>query len=138
MVAKDESVVQRRETQQAVAEVRETPDTWRVYLSEWIIKASEEEREKIEQIFAEKYEGRVREDDMRIVRFGSLWVLELFLPNVIGEFKHRELAEEYVAHGFADKDVTLVSRNSKPDQDLRNYGVLKLPDEKASDRPEAT
>lgn len=117
-----------------VRKVRETSDTYKVYVREWLVvfvsdAAGDAGVEECRRRFREKYEGRVRDEDVRVEgtsrkfpdRYGSR--LMLCLPNVRGEFKTLALAEEFA--GKFDGAV-VVGRNSRDEYELKNYGLKKL------------
>ena len=133
-----------------------THDLWRVYRREWVIVYSLNAvlnradpladhlpvilSDGVSEYFEAHYAGRVADDD---VRFGSEILgltahaqLELFLPNLKAEFKHRADAETYLQRRLeVDVDAVplggrvyhVVQRNSTQEQELLSYGVKKLP-----------
>jgi hypothetical protein len=122
---------------QAVQSVRETNDTFKVYVKEWLmvfasiapVKAGGEQ--EVLDRFEEKYAGRVRDEDVRLEPSSSVspddysMRLMLRLPNVKGEFKTRALASAYVdEQGF--EDASIVSRNSRDEHVLKDYSIKKL------------
>jgi hypothetical protein len=118
----------------AVSEVRETADLWKVYRPEWLVKftstkAGDEGRAECGAFFMTKYAERVRDEDVEYVPSSTVspsdwpWRLWVRLPNVKGEFKHRKDAEEFASHW---SDAEVVSRNSRDDYRLREYGTKKL------------
>jgi hypothetical protein len=106
--------------------------TWRVYLPEWLIVYSsnaftEQGKAECLQHFADRYAGRVREEDWRVVCSvtskpgGWPYLLELRLPNLRGEFKDRQDVPVYDA-----EDAYLVRRGSAEEQALLEYGKKML------------
>lgn len=111
-------------------------DTWQVYVQDWLIvftSHSESELGHAEcmALFVEKYEGRVRGPDMKVVPVFDIGVtkyyLELRLWNPLGEFKTEELAKD-----FADTvkeshpEFLIVGRNSREEQVLQDYSKVKM------------
>lgn len=121
---------------EAVAEVRETDDLFKVYRPEWMwVYTSEANGDaglaEAKTYFAEKYQGRVHEIDVEYLPTSENnpskwpWRISLRLPNVKGEFKLREHAETYIAEkGWGD--AAIVSRNSRDEYKLKAYGDKKL------------
>lgn len=117
------------------------PASWRIYHDEWItayVAFENDDKSPIERAidyFAEHYAGRVRGTDVQYVfdndRYGVPAVLlRLRLPNLRGEFKHRDLAEEFRGRMFgavADHTVHVVGADTDAEHALRNYGVKVLP-----------
>lgn len=119
-----------------VAAVRETPDLFKVYTPEWVVQyvsflPGSEGRKEVEKFFADKYEGRVYDHDVRYVPNVEAdpenwpWRLELRLPNIKGEHNSQEGAQEHADTFGAEAKV--VARNSRDDYALRAYGTNKLP-----------
>lgn len=111
-----------------------TPDLWRVYRHEWVIvyvtEDGEGATERVTNYVGDKLLGRVVADDYRTVVEGegqyAVLQVQARLPNMRGEFKHREDAHAYVAEqGWLD--ATIVQRNSPADYELRAYGTKRLP-----------
>ncbi len=79
--------------------------------------------------FRHRYDGRVHNDDWRVVGHTydspAIARLELRLPVLKGEFVHRADAEAH-AHEQGWETFAIVERHSRADHDLRNYGVKKL------------
>lgn len=113
-------------------------DIVRLYRREWVIvwsdiraegeTSADVTRRATEHAIA-RYDGRVHDEDLRISLHGggrdTVVYVELFLPNLKGEFKTRALAEAHASNwGHAD----IVVRNSPEDHELRAYGVKMLPD----------
>lgn len=112
-----------------VAKVRETPDLWRVYCKDWLIVFVAEDDKDIDEYFLDKFDGRVRDEDHRIITWaeGSARALELYLFNLKGEFKHREQAELFANTEFAEsRSPTVVPRSSRAEQELKDYSKRKL------------
>jgi hypothetical protein len=104
---------------------------YRVYMREWTIVYSGQStgsngQEECERVFADKYEGRVRRDDMRVRKSASgHWVLELHRPNLQGEFTDEQAAEELRS---ARGDYALiVPAGSAGELDQLEYGRKMLP-----------
>lgn len=116
--------------------IRDTADTWKVYRQEWSIVFTSQGEGSVGQVecmnhFHVKFAGRLEEGDFRVVSMfdqppTSKQHLELNLWNQRGEFKHRKQAELYNDVAF-DGAATIVSRNSREEQQLRNYSVSLLP-----------
>lgn len=117
----------------------DTDDLYRVYRPEWIVAHFELSSgvddfcepllERVKDFYAERYAGRVRDDDVKFRCTGSginaVAQLLLRLPNVKGEFTTEARAHAYVRErGWTD--ATVVARNSKADHELRQYSVTKL------------
>jgi hypothetical protein len=128
-----------------VAEVREQAELWQLWRQEWVIVASSdakgaEGKAEMEARFKAKYDERVEEGHWRILpvsqRNPDRWEyrLELFIWNVKGEFKRRELAEGYLADqreenpdgDWGDELCRVVAKNSRDAYKLREYGTRKL------------
>lgn len=114
----------------------ETADVWRVYHREWITVFRSQNhgrlaRSEIDHFYAVKYKGRVKESEVRVIPTSQKnpeewpWLLQLKLPNLMGEFKHEDDAVAYIGN-VLDGVAELVRRNSKPDHRLRNYGKNML------------
>jgi hypothetical protein len=125
------------DVREQVEQVRETPDLYKVYLPEWIYvftstKVGDEGRAECEEYFAQKFEGRVYDHDVKYAPTSEAcpsswpWRLQLQLPNVKGEFKTQALAEEYVSR-LCWEGAQVVARNSRAEYALRDYGQKKLP-----------
>ena len=109
----------------------ELRSSFRVYRKEWRFDTRHDSPKgawhRFEHTYAnrlEKTDYEVREDSDRAKAF-ALWVR---IWNVVGEYKEREDAEAVEASLRADgfQDVELVTRNSREEHRLRNYGKLKL------------
>ena len=104
---------------------------YRVYQWQWVTVYPSQEtgsngREECEQVLAEKYAGRVGEDDARIEdREDGGYALQLFRPNFQGEFTAPEAAEE-LRSGRGDSAV-LVQHGSAEEQDLLDYSRRMQP-----------
>lgn len=122
---------------EAVESVRELDDLWNVYAREWVwvwtsTKVGEEGREQCLSHFADTYEGRVvYPDEVKVIPSSEAhpdqwpWRLALLLPTLKSVHKLRSQAEAHaVEEGFEDPKI--VSRNSKEDFAIRNYGKKKL------------
>lgn len=124
-----------------------TEPTWRVYLREWLIvwTSDADGPEGVDECwdyFARKYKGRVREEDRRVVdaitgRQGSAGpqCLQLWLPNLKGEFKDRTDADKLADALAADPPyegaglfVGVIQRGSAEERELLEYGRKMLPD----------
>lgn len=115
------------------------PASWRIYRDEWLVafvafpQDGQSAQERAEVHFARHYRGKVLDCDVRFVAgpeaYGSrAVVLELRLPNMRGEFKTRELAQEFADRFFAgEENVIVVGTDSPEDRDLRTYGMTPLP-----------
>lgn len=116
------------------------PVSWRIYLHEWIATYAAFEQdgqtpiERVRAYFAEHFDGRVRQADVRYgednATFGEpAAILYLRLPNLRGEWKTRELAEEFAQQFFTDGETAVVvGTDSREEQDLKSYGVKMLPE----------
>lgn len=115
------------------------PDaTWRVYLREWLTVYTSDQLEvpgmaECKAHFAEKYEGRVRPDDMRWRGASGFrpqrYCLQLNLWNLKGEFKDEADAVLRLAeHAGLEEKPRVVPRGSAEEQALLEYGKRKLPD----------
>lgn len=118
---------------QSVSEVRETADLWRVWVPEWLIvftstKPGDAGEVEAKEFFLAKYHERVRDEDVRYTPISQKRAygtrLELRLPNIKAEFKHKADAEAYAASQFPG--ATIVARNSRDEYALREYGNKKL------------
>ncbi len=122
-----------------------TPDaTWRVYLAEWLTVYTSDATggagaDECEGYFAAKYEGRVRDEDWRIEDLNRSPLfhvqLQLWLPNLRGEYKDRRDAEKAADALAADPPydgaalfIKVVQRGSPEERELLNYGRKMLPD----------
>lgn len=122
--------------------------TWRVYLSEWLTVyiSDADGPEGVDECwdyFASRYRGRVAVEDLRVMatspdRPGSgayPYCLQLWLPNLKGEFKDRDLADkladeiaEVPPYGGAGLMLAVVQRGSDEEKALLEYGKKMLPD----------
>lgn len=114
---------------------RDTATLWRLYRTEWcivyVLAARDDGLAECERIFAERYAGRVRDSDARLVTEGKgltrVDMIMLQLPTLKGEFKHHHLAGAFAnSHGWTD-NIMIVAKNSAADTTLRSYGVKMLP-----------
>lgn len=111
---------------EAVAQVRETPDIWKVYQPDWLIVCATTSDLLCRDYFDRFYAGRVRDEDVRYnSAVGGTFVLELRLPNLKGEFKYKHLAEAWVELHPA-KGTEIVARSSRAEMKLLEYGKRKL------------
>jgi len=120
--------------------VAEQPVSWRIYRDEWVAVYCAFEQdgktpiERATAFFAEHYEGRVLACDVEYEIDNTTYgqpaaTLRLRLPNMRGEWKTRELAEEFKDRFFAgEEEVVVVATDSREEQDLRNYGIKMLPE----------
>lgn len=110
----------------------EAEDLWRVYRPEWLIvyvtEVDEGAEARAAEVALDRFAGRIRADDCRVVIDETAKVLQLQVrkPNMRGEFKHLTDASSYVAEQEWD-DTTIVQRNSPADHELRAYGTKRLP-----------
>lgn len=107
----------------------------RVYWPEWVIiyvsdQAGEHGRAECQERFASHYEGRIRPADHRVagpqhqqMPDVPRYHLELRLPNLQGEFTHREDAQLVLSQLPGS---VLVTRGSAQERALLDYGVRKL------------
>lgn len=101
-------------------------DLYRVYQRQWLTVypsqgTGSNGREECEHVLAEKYSGRVDQQDARIEKQESNhYALKLFLPNFQGEFTAPDAAEE-LRSGRGDGAV-LVMQGSEEEQALLDYG----------------
>lgn len=118
--------------------------TYRVYARDWVnvytcATASSDDGDQpsaaallevARDHFMRKYAGRVRPVDARIdldnqgSPLARIW---LFLPVMVGEFKHRDIAEAFLLVTPNLTEPTIVVRNSPEETELRNYGTVSLP-----------
>lgn len=111
----------------------DTQDTFKVYAKEWQHKHTGT-KEECEAFFLLKYAGRVAEGDWKVEPAfddADWFWLSLRIWNVLGEFKYQYLAEEHadriIAEGRCSKDnIRVVGRNSRPEVELKDYGIKKL------------
>ncbi len=126
--------------QTEAAAVRETDDLYRLYRTEWVIAhtvsgqgdmslhvPAEPFVMKARDWAASTFGGRVPDADIRLQAntdgVDAFWVhVQVRKPNLKGEFKHPHLAANH-AEKQAWAQYEVVSRNSKRDHELRNYGV---------------
>lgn len=118
-----------------MAEARKAAEidtTTRVYRKDWLFDTRHTTEEGARIHFATKYAGRIIDDDWRITPapIGPGVYLEIRKWNILGEFKTQELAEEFVQTNRAvvpdTEDVRIVTRNSRDEHLLMDYGVKKL------------
>lgn len=116
----------------------ETEGLYRVYRHEWVVvhflmQDPDNPTPLVDQVreyFQQRYEGRVRPEDMRIECSGrdinEVCQLQLKLPNMRGEFKHRIDALRWVKEQGWD-EYRVVLAGTQVDEQLRQYGIRKLP-----------
>lgn len=123
--------------------VRDAEDLFRLYREEWVIVHTVtgtynadsgiwSTLQKARDHAKEHYRGRVEPMHIRIDASiddadnpVQVWVhVLLFKPNLKGEFKHARLAANFAAQQDWE-DWEIVSRNSRRDHELRNYGVKR-------------
>lgn len=104
-----------------------TEPTWRVYQPEWLtvyVPDGQEDGQKAWDRFAAVYQGRVRDEDVRVLEDPHVQ-LQVRLPNLKGEFKDRDEAMDwYIQLPHAQ----LVQRGSEQEKELLAYGKKMLPD----------
>jgi hypothetical protein len=116
-------------------------DLWRVYRSEWqgvyhSDAVGPAGLRECRQRFAEKFEGKVREEDVRYAPWARdhpesyPWIIRLWLPTVRAEFKHREAAGEYVRQ-MLWTGAKIVERGSPEEVELISYGTRMLKPEQS-------
>lgn len=110
---------------------REIQSTYRVFSLDPVIIGRYETEAEAQQVFATKYEGRVRDWSIDAPgTFSKKYTLTVELWTVSAEFKHKELADAYrlrLAENGADPEkVQVVARNSRAEHVLAQYGVLKI------------
>lgn len=109
-----------------------TEPTWRVYLAEWLVVHScEGDSPECWDHFAEKYAGRVRDEDRRVRVTDTGQRLELRLPNLKGEFKDKAEADRLATELFESPSgcvPEVVPRGSEQEKALLDYGKKMLPD----------
>lgn len=108
--------------------VREIDTTTRVYRKDWLFDTRHETEVEAHAFFAVKYEGRIEPEDFRIVPVpvGEGFFLEIRRWNILGEFKTEELAAELLVAQVAPEECRLVTRNSRQEHLLTDYGTKKL------------
>jgi hypothetical protein len=116
-----------------------TEPTWRAYLTEWLTVWTSDALEVMGQrecrdVFARKYEGRVRPEDMRIRSAGPLrpspQALQLRLPNLRGEYKDYGDAVALASDLMDGHEAILcvvVQRGSSEERSLLDYSKKMLP-----------
>lgn len=120
------------EVVKATKAAREIASTYRVYVYEPVLISRHVTELEAQEVFAKKYEGRVKDFDITPPdNISTKYTLYVTLWNVSAEFKHLDDADEW-RQGLLDKghkpeDVLVVSRNSRAEVVLQQYGVLKLP-----------
>jgi hypothetical protein len=109
---------------------------WKVYLPEWVaaytsVQLEVDGQRECEHVYEQIYAGRVRDEDRRIRNPGQLRpgrrVLELRLPNLQGEFKDRDEADEL--RGERGDEAVVVLAGSPEERELSDYGRRMLPAE---------
>lgn len=117
-----------------------TPDApWRVYLAEWVtVWTSDavglEGQAEALQYWREKYRGRVRDEDWRVVPAFAGRELEcppycvrLRLPNLQAEYKDAADARwSFTTHAGQDEAPRVVQRGSPEEQALLDYSRKML------------
>lgn len=109
---------------------QDATDTVRIYVQDWIrVFTNEEDSENCYEYFAGKYEGRIRDEDMRIQQSViDNWVLEIRVWNLFAETKNMEMAEALgetaKVEGF--EEVRIVYRSSRDETKLKDYGRVKI------------
>ncbi len=116
------------------------PVSWRIYRDEWITMyvafehADQTPIERATAHFDQYYQGRVLARDVEYEIDNTTYgqpaaILRLRLPNLRGEWKPRELAQEFADRSFAgEENVMVVATDSREEQDLKGYGVKMLPE----------
>lgn len=128
-----------RDIRAEVAEAATPGGLWRVYMWEWVAVytsdvAGDDGYTECWDYYGSAYEGRLRLDGYRVSDPvpGTLCVLEINRPNLCGEYKIRERAEDHgdeLASQFAgEHGVHVVARNSPQERALLDYGIKKLRD----------
>lgn len=116
------------------AKANEINSTWRVYTKEWLPVWRDCMESGAQTMLAQKYEGRVKDEDWKITEDdeGMDWVLSLRLWNVKAEWKTKELADTHALELAATtgEEPEVVARNSRKEHVLANYGKLLLPKKK--------
>jgi len=121
------------------AEIEDTPEVkeiWRVYHHEWITVFRSQHhgllaRKEIDNFYGVKYKGRVKPEDVRVIPTSPKnqdewpWLLQLFLPNMRGEFRDEVDARAY-AKSMDFTAPVVVIKNSLLDHQIRQYGVKML------------
>lgn len=110
-------------------------DLWKVYRREWIRHFTGTE-EDARLHFEARFAGRVEDEHVayRTNPHTGLTVLELAIWNYVGEFKTRELAEEFAGtlsdgtRVFSPLELEIVGRNSPEEARLKGYSVKKIID----------
>jgi hypothetical protein len=118
----------------AVKQVREIDSTARVYKKTWMTYGRFDSPEAAKAEFAEKYEGRVTDDDHDIYASdnGRDFLLKLRVWNVVSEWNNLDRAQKFVEDLPEDgAEYEIVTRNSKREHELKAYGINKLPAVKA-------
>ena len=118
-----------------------TDAPWRVYMDEWMAvwtsdALGPEGRAECLRHFQGKYQGRVREQDWRVVAaiFGmemqrSPSCVQLYAPNLQGEYKDRDYALAQVdSLDCLGRDAEMVQRGSDREQVLLDYSRKMLRD----------
>lgn len=128
-----------RDVRAEIEAARERDATWRLYVREWVCvytstASGTEGQDECRELFEKTYRGRVLDSEWRVVQ-GShalfAW-LELFLPNLAGEFRDwaaaDELSDELAeVNSPAALSVFIVQRGTREERELLDYGRRRLP-----------
>lgn len=125
--------------QEEVRGVRDTADTWKVYVQEWVVVHRAESFLAGQAHFEGRYEGRVEPEDVRWVNTDYSPVdpaenpdyavlLQLRLWNQRGEWKTRPLADLQATDLGVSEDlaIRIVGRNSREETLLKDYSIKRL------------
>lgn len=112
----------------------ETESTVRVYVVEWVFDRRFATLPEASAYAEATYAGRLLEGDLRVLLDEvdtHTWVVWVRRPNVNSEWKRPELATAWAAALMEDgqaagDDIRIVTRNSREEHKLLQYGVLKL------------
>jgi hypothetical protein len=121
----------------AAPDEAERPEQWMVYLREWLIFYTSQQRgddgwSECLDWFTRHYQGKIRVSDWRIVTPGGLsgipardahqgkWRLQLYAPNLKGVFRHAEDAAARATE--LGLDAVVAARFSAEERKLLRYG----------------
>lgn len=107
--------------------------SWCLYQAQWmivqVVDAGNDAEAHLWACFAERYGGRLRDEDARVVTFDEdarpARRMEVRLYNQTAQFDCRARAEAFVAE-HAITDYTLAVRDSPAERELRGYGTRRL------------
>lgn len=120
------------DTKQIVEEAKrsaEIASTFRVYRKEFMFDRRFDSATSAEEHVHQKWDGRLEEDEVQILRELDASIVWTKRWNVESEWKTVELAArhaEELQEADPEQELAIVPRNSRREVVLQNYGILKL------------